>query len=646
MTTHSGAPFEPLPDLPLSGQSRPYEPLPYGPLPYEPLPGEELTPAELAALARLDDGPLDPGEDDDPCDAGFTPDTAPPEGWELMSSAERWAFLESEPIVAEPATAKPPATGPAATAANSPTAGPAASGTPPTAGPAATVPEVLDPGFTHRDGGAASLGFAAGGALDRMGPGELLALFADRAWRDGLGRLSDGELCGLIAAQRRLASRAAAGELAAITELAARRSGPGGRPGEHVEEEVAALLTLTGRAADYQVALAEGLARLPGVGRALAAGRIDLDKAQVFTHHLALVEYVAANAIAAIVLPGAPGKTSGELRAELVREIMAYDPEALIRRRKKAEKDARVETWTEPAGTGAVAGRDLPPADVLAADKTLDADARWLKAHGAEGSMDQLRARAFTARLTGQPLQTLLCPSPGTGAGASPSPGSGASASPSPVPCPGPSAAPDAPAPGAAAPAPGLGQPSAAAGSWPGALSRVNLVMPAAAWLGLSDAPGEIGGLGAADAGTCRDVAGALARQPAAQWCVTLTDRNGRAVAHGCARAGPGPPGSEPQSLAGHGEDHADRDRDLRAPARVGRVPALGLTAAHHQDPKPALRIPRLPPPGRALRRRPHDPVSPGRADLRVQPVPAVPPGITRPSRPTAGSSASPNPAR
>ncbi len=148
-------------------------------------------------------------------------------------------------------------------------------------------------------------------------------------------------------------------------------------------------------------------------------------------------------------------------------------------------------------------------------------------------------ARAFTARLTGQPLQTLLCPSPGTGAGASPSPGSGASASPSPVPCPGPSAAPDAPAPGAAAPAPGPGQPSAAAGGWPGALSRVNLVMPAAAWLGLSDAPGEIGGLGAADAGTCRDVASALARQPAAQWCVTLTDRNGRAG------AGPGPPGSE-----------------------------------------------------------------------------------------------------
>ncbi len=383
------------------------------PLTHEPPPGSELTPAELA---RLDDGPLDSAEDDDPYGDGYGAGNCPPEGWELMSAAERWAFLESEPPVAGPVTPGPvPATA-----------------QPSAPGPAA-VPEVLEAGFTHRDGGAASLGFAGGGALDRMEPGELLALFADRAWQDGLGRLSDDELCGLLAAQRRLASRAAAGELATITELAARRAGPGGRPGEHVEEEVAALLTLTGRAAGRRVALAEGLARLPGVSRALATGRIDLPKATVFADQLALVEYVAANAIAAITLPDAPGMTARQLRAALRREVLAYDPRAAIRRRQEAEKDARVETWTEAAGTGAVAGRDLPPADVLAADKTLDADARWLTAHGVAGSVDQLRAKAFTARLTGQPLQTLLCPSPGTGTGASPTLGPGASASPRPA---------------------------------------------------------------------------------------------------------------------------------------------------------------------------------------------------------------------
>ena len=69
-----------------------------------------------------------------------------------------------------------------------------------------------------------------------------------------------------------------------------------------MQEEVAAALTLTGRAAAGQVGLAAELARLPGVGRALAAGRIDVDKAEVFTGQLMLLEVIAANAIAG---PGA-----------------------------------------------------------------------------------------------------------------------------------------------------------------------------------------------------------------------------------------------------------------------------------------------------------------------------------------------------
>jgi len=74
-------------------------------------------------------------------------------------------------------------------------------------------------------------------------------------------------------------------------------------------------------------------------------------------------------------------------------------------------------------------------------------------------------------------------------------------------------------------------------------------VMPAITWLGLTDNPGEIAGTGAADAATCRDLASALAAQPASRWCLTLTDRYGHAVAHGCARAGPGPPGTaDPRS--------------------------------------------------------------------------------------------------
>ena len=467
---------------------------------------EELTAGQLAALARLDDSPLGDDVDDDPYGAGFGPGSRPPDGWDLMTPAEQRALLDE-------------------------------------ASPATAVPEVFDAGFTHRDGGDGR-GFAAGGLLDQMEPGGWLAMVTDRVWAKGLSKLSDDELVGVMAAARRGASRQAALELATISELAARRAGPDGRPGEHVEEEVAAALTLTAHAAGQRVAVAGGLARLPGVGRALAAGRIDADKAKVFTDQLMLLDVIAANAIAGLVLPGAPGMTTGRIRAELVREIMDYDPEALIRRRKEAEKDARVETWTETAGTGALAGRDLPPAAVLAADQRLTADARWLKTHGVEDTMDQLRARAFIARLTGQPLDSLLpVPTAADGSAAGPAgvgPGSGADPAGANVTEDGASGG----SAGGASITAGVGAPGGPAGF----AGSVNLTMPAASWLGQGDKPGQISGLGAADAGTCRDIAGALARDPSARWCVTLLGRDGRPVAHGCARAGPGPPDTDRQA--------------------------------------------------------------------------------------------------
>jgi hypothetical protein len=67
----------------------------------------------------------------------------------------------------------------------------------------------------------------------------------------------------------------------------------------------------------------------------------------------------------------------------------------------------------------------------------------------------------------------------------------------------------------------------------------VNLTMPLATWLGASDAPGEVAGLGPVDADTCRDLAGRLAAGPGAQWCVTVTGADRRAAGHACARDGP-----------------------------------------------------------------------------------------------------------
>jgi hypothetical protein len=367
--------------------------------------------------------------------------------------------------------------------------------------------------------------FASGGAADVMEPGPQLATLADEAWRHGLEALSDDELIGVLRAARRLTSRAAALELCAVAGLAARRQAePRGlgdpAPGEQLDAEVGLALTLTQCAAARLQDLALGVTRLPGVIAALSRGRIDQPKAAVIADETAALDRVTAAAVAAVVIPDAPGQTTGQLRAAVRMYVRFADPEAAQRRKETAQKRARVELWPEAAGTCALAGRDLPPAFALAADKHLSAAARWLRAHGAEGSLSQLRARAYLTLLTGQPLDILL-------------PASGD------------------PAPRGSIPPPGTSRPEAGGPGLDGTGSpvlagSVNLTLPLATWLGWAQSPGLVPGFGPLDAADSRALAGMLTAHPATRWCLTLTDQAGRPLAHGCARASPGPPATGP----------------------------------------------------------------------------------------------------
>ena len=401
--------------------------------------------------------------------------------------------------------------------------------------------------------GLRASGFAAGQVGDVLVPGPTLAYCAAEAWDGGLSGLGDDELAGLLRGWRRLASWAAAGELAAAGEFARRRAADGPRAAEHLDDEIAMLLTLTGRAASRLTGLAGGLARLPATAAALAAGRIDLPRAAVLADETCCLDDDDAAAVEQRVLPGAPRQTTAQLRAAAHRAVLAIDAAAANRRRKRAEKDARVETWTEAAGTAALAGRDLPPADVIAADQRIDALARWLHDQGAEGTLAQLRSRVFTALLNGHGTETLLPrstpsddgtrPDPATAPPGSPDPGSPDSGSPD-------SGSPDSGSPDPGSPAPGAARgrwlrSGNGASAWPVGLGgSVNLTIPLTTWLGLSAEPGEADTLGALDAWTCRDLAAALAANPGSRWCLTLTGPDGRAVAHGCAQAGPPSPGS------------------------------------------------------------------------------------------------------
>jgi hypothetical protein len=419
-------------------------------------------------------------------------------------------------------------------------------------------------------------GFGQGGALDSLGPGPELALLLKDA--SDLGGLGDDELTGALRGWRRLGSWAAAMEHAAVAELATRRMSVARLAEGWVSEaerfaaaEVSAALTLTRCAAEGLVGRALALADLPGTAAALAAGVIDVPKALVLVTGTAGLDDELARRVEAEVLPKAWKQTAGELRQAVGRAVAAVDPAAAQRRHDAAVKTARVERWAEAAGTGALAGRDLPAADALAADNRVNALAAALKADGAAGGMDFLRAQVFIGLLLGRPVAAPAEPAalPGEAVaeaadGAGPD-GAGSGGDTAADGGAGGVAACDAdPVPGAPAglarasagpPAPAM---SALANGWGRLCGSINLTLPLATLLGEGGAPGEVAGFGPVPAAAAAQLAAAGWDSPAMRWCVTVTDADGRAVGHGCATRRPRATGAPASPTAtGHGSGDA-----------------------------------------------------------------------------------------
>ena len=277
------------------------------------------------------------------------------------------------------------------------------------------VPEAIEAGFARDPEDAYPVrgraGFEACGPADLMAPCSVLAELTGQA-RDRMSELTDDELVGVLRATRRVQSWQAALELEAVSELAARRlaepARPGPRPADRLAAELAAALTLTVRSADSLVHVATSVERLGGLRDSLAGGQIDLSRARVFADELCVLDWLKATRIAAKIVLEAPGLTTAQLQARLRRAVLAADPEAGRRRQKAAKDNARVETWQESSGNAALAGRELPPAGVLAADRHLTALAKAMKAAGAAGTLDQLRGAVYLALLSGQTPSIVL----------------------------------------------------------------------------------------------------------------------------------------------------------------------------------------------------------------------------------------------
>jgi hypothetical protein len=144
-----------------------------------------------------------------------------------------------------------------------------------------------------------------------------------------------------------------------------------------------------------------------------------------------------------------------------------------------------VERWAEDSGNAALAGRELPPDEVFAADQRITWWAGELRRAGLDGGIDELRTRALLDLLLGRDSR------PGQdGAGTAPAASS---------------------ASGFAGTAPGISP----AGGFAG---RVALTVPLATLAGLADRPGEIPGFGPVDPWPARDLAAAAAGNPKTTW--------------------------------------------------------------------------------------------------------------------------------
>ncbi|HEU5392816.1 MAG TPA: DUF222 domain-containing protein [Streptosporangiaceae bacterium] len=380
-------------------------------------------------------------------------------------------------------------------------------------------------------------GFAEGGRADTMAPGPLLAMVLDTvAGPDGSGLagLSDDQLIGFLSGTRRMASRLAWAQLAALAEFGSRP-----RRQDFAADEVAAAFHLSWLSAAGEIEYARTVARrLPVTFAALAAGRIDAVHVRIIEDVTSVLSDEDAALADAQLAAAAQGKTYAELRRAATRLVLKLDPGAARKRKEKARREARVRAFREQSGNAGISGREMPSVEVLASMQHVEDRARALRDAGMPGTWEELKVRATLDLLQERDPR----PPPGEPFAAS---GEEASGPDGPGPRgPGPGGSdPGGSDPGGSDPSgsdpgdPGTGSPGTG-GPRIGAL--ITITVPHTALAGGPGPGGEVDGFGILDRADTRDLIAAAARHPATRWCLTTLHPDRTAAAHACA-AGPRP---------------------------------------------------------------------------------------------------------
>jgi len=358
-------------------------------------------------------------------------------------------------------------------------------------------------------------------------------------------------------------------------------------------------------------------------------------------------------------LTGPTGKTFGQVERLAAAIAAKVDPELAQRQREAAERErSRVQMFRERSGAAALSGRDLPADETLAAYANVNARTGEYKDSGAfpRARMDQLRATAYLDLLNGVTADARIAHATaeaqaeaeaeaqaesGTDPGGQADPGDYPGPGGGPCDCScgecdggctdpgddgpdgGDEPGDDEPGddePGDAKPGPrgpadaGLGDDGSLGGGPSGQHgghdpdqgpdpelvarpAAADLVIPLLTLLGLTQRPGEGHGLGPLDPGLCRDLAATAANWPGSQWCLTVTDPDGIAIGHGCAKpARPARTGQAAPASRGRPPPGAPGASLAALPARVNLtipLPALKTLRDLARPPAPWALMPR-----------------------------------------------------
>ena len=264
-------------------------------------------------------------------------------------------------------------------------------------------------------------GFAQGRWGDQARPSGWLALqVSDVSRPEVLERATADEVLGIGRKWKSLETWTFTGKLAVVRELIRRyplneRAEPGEAAGglpdgwdPRLHHEVAAALGISVVAAGKLVNLAWTLdARLPGIGTALEADRLDPPRVRMIADETSVLEREDLFARAEeIILAGLPGcRTWSDLQRLVQRAVITVDPEGAEKRRRQAEREhARIRFWRENSGTCGLQGTGLPTDQALAANANIEARALEYKAVPVDRPMDILRVMAMLDLLNGVPV--------------------------------------------------------------------------------------------------------------------------------------------------------------------------------------------------------------------------------------------------